>query len=236
MFPGEHWLTVEDPIERRIPHPNVTQVDAMSRTGDDEDTAKEYNHALLAALRAAPDCLYLGEIRSTDTAEIAIRSALTGHPVYSTIHTDGAMKGVARLIDLGIDKTLLLSQSVVKGITSQRLLRELCDCGRIIRRSDWTFFCPPWLHKVFEERGAVRVANHEGCPRCNQGYRPGRQVINEIFIPTRETMRYLVEGRDDMALAAWKEQDGKPLVEIAAERVAIGVADPFDVLRSVNFD
>jgi len=233
-FPGDRWITVEDPIEIRLRHPNVSQVDAV-RTAIDDNTSLAYQRALEAALRAAPKRLLFGEIRSAETARIAVTAALTGHPVLTTLHTDGCMKVVARLVDLGLSPSLLVNQGVLRGVSSQRLLRVLCECSVPITAREWQGYCPPWLTELFREHGCVRTANHAGCMKCRSGYRVGRQVIAEIMPLDQRLTHLLVTGDSQEAMDYWRSMGGVPMLDTARKHVAAGLFDPYEVFRCLNF-
>ncbi len=234
MFPGDHWVTAEDPIEIRIRHDNVDQVDVV-RTATDDDVAQSYRKALEAALRSAPDRLLFGEIRSEDTAAIAVRAALTGHQVLTTLHTDGCMQVVARLMDLGVSGSMLRNQGVLRGICSQRLLRQLCPhCRQPLERGQWPGYCPVWLDEIFNKHRGVYVPNHGGCEYCRGGYVVGRKVVAEIMRLDARLTDLLVEGRTAEALDHWRGLGGVPLLDRTSQQVAAGVFDPYEVIRCLN--
>ncbi len=234
MFPGDHWVTAEDPIEIRIHHDNVDQIDVV-RTATDDDVALSYRKALEAALRSAPHRLLFGEIRSEDTAAIAVRAALTGHQVLTTLHTDGCMQVVARLMDLGVSGSMLRNQGVLRGISSQRLLRRLCPrCRRPSERSQWLGYCPAWLEKIFKKDGGVYLPDIQGCGHCRGGYVVGRKVVTEIMRLDDRLTGLLVEGRTAEALDHWRATGGVPLLDRAGQLVAAGEFDPYEVIRCLN--
>ncbi len=234
MFPGDHWVTAEDPIEIRIRHDNVDQIDVV-RTATDDDVALSYRKALEAALRSAPDRLLFGEIRSEDTAAIAVRAALTGHQVLTTLHTDSCMQAIARLMDLGVSASMLRNQGVIKGVSSQRLLRRLCPhCRRPLERGQWEGYCPPWLADVFDDKGGVYMPDRKGCAKCRGGYLVGRKVITEIMRLDNRLIELLVDGDTSRALVHWQTNGGVPLLQRAQRFVASGEIDPVEVIRCLN--
>ncbi|PKU21395.1 ATPase, T2SS/T4P/T4SS family [Telmatospirillum siberiense] len=233
LFEGDRWITVEDPVEIRLRHPNVTQVDVV-KNADNEDTDQAYNDALIATLRSAPRRLLFGEIRSNASAQIAMRAALTGHAVLTTLHTEGALGAVARLLDMGISPALLQDQNVIRGISSQRLLRKLCSCAIDITRDQWAGFCPSWLDSIFVERGKVRVPNPHPCGHCRAGYEIGRKVITEIMQPDEEMLSLLIGGFRQKAKTHWKSLGGRPMGEQAIVGVFDGRFDPKEVMRCIN--
>jgi len=176
-------ITVEDPVEFQLPR--ITQIQTHA------DIGLTFAGALRSILRQDPDVIMVGEIRDRETAEIAIQSALTGHLVLSTVHTNDAIGAFTRLIDMGVEPFLVATP--VKGLQAQRLVRRLCPhCARPAAHV---------LPAIVEEAAqwAVRVLGdvpmrwHEpvGCARCqHSGYR-GRIGIYEL-IPVDETMQQAV--------------------------------------------
>ena len=151
-------ITVEDPVEYQLEGINQIQVR--------EEVGLTFAVGLRSILRQDPDVIMVGEIRDIETAQIAIRSSLTGHLVLSTLHTNSAIESISRLIDMGIE-TFLLSSSLL-GIMAQRLVRQVCrDCS--VERT-------PLEHevKIFEKYGVTMdfITEGKGCPSCNDtGYR-----------------------------------------------------------------
>ena len=176
-------ITVEDPVEFQLPR--ITQIQTHA------DIGLTFAGALRSILRQDPDVIMVGEIRDRETAEIAIQSALTGHLVLSTVHTNDAIGAFTRLIDMGVEPFLVATP--VKGLQAQRLVRRLCPhCARP---------APHVLPAIVAEAAqwAARVLGDEpmrwhepvGCARCqNTGYR-GRIGIYEL-IPVDETMQQAV--------------------------------------------
>lgn len=160
--------TIEDPIEYNLDGINQTQVRS--------DIGLTFAAALRSILRQDPNIIMVGEIRDSETAEIAVRAALTGHLVLSTLHTNDAPSAITRLIDMGIEPFLVASS--VKMIIAQRLLRKLCDKCKL----------PHKLTSVEGEEldisgveGSDSFYEAAGCPSCNNsGYR-GRSAVYEVF-------------------------------------------------------
>ncbi|SDJ60196.1 MULTISPECIES: GspE/PulE family protein [Bradyrhizobium] len=165
-------FTVEDPIEYQLS--GINQIQVQPQIGLD------FPKALRSILRQDPDIVMIGEIRDLETARIAIQAALTGHLVFSTLHTNGAIAAITRLIDIGLERYLLAS--TVSGVMAQRLVRKLCPaCSRPHTESER-------LHgslKLAASSAAVDLSNSReqvGCEACNgTGYR-GRTTICELLI------------------------------------------------------
>ncbi|MCG6898288.1 MAG: type II secretion system ATPase GspE [Thiocapsa sp.] len=165
-------ITVEDPVEYQLP--GINQIQVKSSIG------MTFASALRAIVRQDPDVIMVGEMRDLETARIAVQSALTGHVVLSTLHTNDAASGVTRLLEMGVEDYLLTS--TINGILAQRLVRRLCpSCPE-------TYEARPELAARFASIGAapsqVQLRRAVGCDECNgTGYR-GRLVITEVLVMT----------------------------------------------------
>ncbi|MBK1717431.1 type II secretion system ATPase GspE [Thiocystis violacea] len=163
-------ITVEDPVEYQLP--GINQIQVKSAIG------MTFAGALRAIVRQDPDIIMVGEMRDLETARIAVQSALTGHVVLSTLHTNDAASGVTRLLDMGVEDYLLTS--TINGILAQRLVRRLCPHCRESYRA------VPELAGRFAHikgiQGDVDLQRAVGCDACNgSGYR-GRLVITEVLL------------------------------------------------------
>jgi len=166
-------ITVEDPVEYQLP--GINQIQVKPQIG------MTFAGALRSIVRQDPDIIMVGEMRDLETARIAVQSALTGHLVLSTLHTNDAPSGVTRLLDMGVEDYLLTS--TINGILAQRLVRRLCSVCRKRYRP------LPELALKFErlretDEGDVFLYRAVGCEQCNDtGYR-GRMVISEVLVMT----------------------------------------------------
>ncbi|WP_207896208.1 type II secretion system ATPase GspE [Thiobaca trueperi] len=165
-------ITVEDPVEYQLP--GINQIQVKSAIG------MTFAGALRAIVRQDPDIIMVGEMRDLETARIAVQSALTGHVVLSTLHTNDAASGVTRLLDMGVEDYLLTS--TINGILAQRLVRRLCPHCRE------SYHALPELAERFASMagGSTQIDLHRavGCDECNgTGYR-GRLVITEVLLMT----------------------------------------------------
>ncbi len=171
-------ITVEDPVEYRLD--GINQVQVNTKAG------LTFANGLRSILRQDPDIIMIGEIRDSETAEIAVRAAITGHLVLSTMHTNDSASTVSRMMDMGIEP-YLVSSSVV-GVVAQRLVKKICTN------------CITEYKPSYSEMELLNIADNEviykgeGCSVCNNtGYR-GRTAIHEIMLMTRE-IRELVDKR-----------------------------------------
>lgn len=160
-------ITIEDPVEYKIE--NINQISVNEKIG------LTYPVILKSILRQDPDIIMVGEIRDKETAEIAIRAAITGHLILSTAHTKDAYSALIRLKDLGVEDYLI--RSAVNLLAGQRLVRKLCDCKIPDRMTDFEYELMSRYIKVDRER---KIFRPKGCPHCNGGYK-GRQAVEEVM-------------------------------------------------------
>ena len=172
-------ITVEDPVEYQMP--NITQIQTHAEIG------YTFARALRAILRQDPDVIMIGEIRDLETAEIAIRSALTGHIVLSTVHTNDALSSFTRLIDMGVEPFLVVAP--VRGVQAQRLVRRACErCSTPI---DPPVSISEQLERLPPRLVGDRWVKVEGCDACRHtGYR-GRTGIYEL-VPVSDALRDMI--------------------------------------------
>jgi len=214
-------ITVEDPVEYQLPGVNQIQVQAQIEL--------TFAAALRSILRQDPDIIMIGEMRDTETAQIGVQSALTGHLVLSTLHTNTAASAVTRLEDMGVERYLITS--AVNGVLAQRLLRTLCeqckqpvDLSREdIQRSGLGAFMEPENHRVFQA---------SGCDACmGTGY-SGRAAIHELFTLDDEMHAVIMSGADATLLhAAARRQGMITLYEDGLRKVVAGVTSLEEVMR-----
>lgn len=195
--------TVEDPVEYRMPLLRQSQVDPS--------IGYDFQKGLRTLLRQDPDVVLVGEIRDAETAEMAIRASMTGHLVFSTLHTNSALGAIPRLVDLGIDAFLI--EDALIGVLAQRLVRKVCaSCGFACEVDQAT---RSWLG---EDLGTPREGS--GCVSCGGSGFQGRSAIAELFLPTDEMAEALRDGAQVSLLqrlareAGFRdmEHDGKRLV------------------------
>ena len=179
--PDKNIITVEDPVEYSAD--NINQIQVNSKVG------LTFASGLRSILRQDPDVIMVGEIRDSETAEIALQSALTGHLLLSTLHTNDATSSLTRLMDMGIADYLLSSTLI--GVLAQRLVRKLCvECKKRTALSPM----------IMEELKLPANGNYyaaEGCKVCDfTGYR-GRQAVGELFVIDDEVKEMLKKGFND---------------------------------------
>ncbi|SOB86575.1 general secretion pathway protein E [Sphingomonas guangdongensis] len=216
-------MTVEDPIEYELPGVAQTQVNAR--------TDMTFARGLRAILRQDPDVIMVGEIRDHETAEVAVRSAMTGHFVLSTLHTNSAIGSVTRLIDMGVERYLLAPMLV--GVAAQRLVRQLCTHCR-------------WQDTATEADarllgGELKVGKRvwrrgSGCDQCGgEGYR-GRAALYEV-IAVDDTLQAMIhDGASEAKLEKEARRTAPSLLEDGVEKVRAGVTTVEEVARVTRED
>ncbi|OAN78812.1 type II secretion system protein GspE [Sulfitobacter pontiacus] len=215
-------LTVEDPIEYSMA--GVGQIQVNSKTD------MTFARGLRAILRQDPDVIMVGEIRDGETAKIAVESAMTGHLVLSTLHTNTAIGAVSRLIDMGVERFLLAP--MIRGLVAQRLVRKLCaDCRA--------------PHSVTETDVSLlagslavgdRVYEANGCEACGgTGYR-GRLPLYEIVVATQRLEAMIHEGASEAALTAEARRTGPGIMQDGAQKIGAGLTTVQEVARAVRED
>ena len=189
--PEVNIITVEDPVEIRIPGLNQCQVNVKA--------GMTFASGLRSILRQDPDIILVGEIRDGETAEIAMRAAITGHLVFSTIHTNDAVSSINRLVDMGLEPYMVSSALV--GVVSQRLVRRICTNCR-------ESYDPDISDKQYLRLDeGQKLYRGKGCTECNEKGYKGRIAIHEIVIITMK-MKALLEKRaseDEMRALAVTE-------------------------------
>ncbi len=214
-------ITAEDPVEYQLPRINQCQVQ--------EKIGLDFAKVLRACLRQDPDVLLVGEIRDTITAEIAVRAALTGHLVLSTLHTNDAVSSAMRLIDMGVDGYLVASS--VHAVVAQRLVRRICDVCHIEHEPNVQehALLDQWLGS---DQPHGKFFRGKGCSRCNMtGYR-GRIGVFE-FLELDEAMADALRRNNaaDFANAANASEHYVPLNMAALEYAREGVTTLDEVCR-----
>ena len=204
-------ITIEDPVEY--------QMDGINQIHVNGQIGLTFASGLRHIVRQDPDVIMVGEIRDRETADVAIRAALTGHFVYSTLHTNDAPSSIARLTDMGVENYLIVSS--LTAVLAQRLVRVICkEC----RRPD-AHVTNPWGDSVQTHRGA-------GCERCfGTGYL-GRVGIFELMEMNEELRRLCMQNADSSVLTAAARRAGmKTLREDGWQKVADGVTTVDEVVR-----
>lgn len=219
--PDRKIITVEDPVEYQLKGINQVQVQ--------REVDMTFSAALRAMLRQAPNIIMVGEIRDGETAEIAVNASLTGHMVFSTLHTNDAPSAVSRLVDIGL-KPYLVSASL-RGALAQRLVRRICDSCKEPYDPE-----PAELHSLGIQQDQTADAHFmrgRGCPRClGTGFK-GRLGIFEIFLVDNEIEQMIYENATVVDLRDKARELGmRTLREDGIRKVLAGMTTISEVLRS----
>jgi general secretion pathway protein E/type IV pilus assembly protein PilB len=214
-------ITVEDPVEYQLP--GIKQIQVNPKIG------LTFGNGLRAILRHDPDIIMIGEVRDLETAEIAVQSALTGHLVFTTLHTNDAPSAITRMLDMGVEPFLVAS--TVEGLMAQRLVRRICKgCKAECKASSVELEAgmPPDI-KVFW-RG-------KGCEDCRgTGYR-GRQGVFELVVVDDAVREMILKHEGANRLKKYAVEHGmRTLREDGWERVRLGVTTPEEVVRITKVD
>jgi type II secretory ATPase GspE/PulE/Tfp pilus assembly ATPase PilB-like protein len=218
--PDKNIITVEDPVEYEIP--GVNQIQANERIG------LTFANVLRNILRHDPNVIMIGEIRDPETAEIAMRAALTGHLVLSTLHTNDAPSAVTRLIDMGMEPFLVAS--TIRAVLAQRLVRKVCYNCKIL-------YTPTQeeiqKYKIpVKENEKLQLAKGKGCDICGGTGYFGRTAIFELFIMNETIEDLVLKKMPASAIRAEARKSGMiTLREDAWNKVKQGITTPEEVLR-----
>ena len=218
--PDINIITIEDPVEY--------QIDGIGQIQVNPKINLTFANGLRSIVRQDPDVILVGEIRDLETAEIAIQSALTGHLVFSTLHTNDSASAVTRLIDMGIEPFLVTSSVIA--ILAQRLIRVVCsECKASYVPDEEEYRSIGLTPEMVEGRSFFRGA---GCPAClNTGYR-GRSGIFEVLMMTDEVKGIILRTSDAGAIKTQSIAQGMiTLREAGARKVLAGVTTIEEVFR-----
>jgi general secretion pathway protein E len=215
-------LTIEDPIEYEIRGVNQSQVKP--------EIGLTFAAALRAFVRQDPDVIMVGEVRDSETANIAIHAALTGHLVLTTLHTETAATAVPRLLDLGVEPFLL--QSTLRAVIAQRLVRILCDRCKAERQLTATDLAEDPRYAMLGLRVGNSVREPNGCDHCSgTGYR-GRTGVFEVLEAADEVRRLIGARTDSDAIAQAATRAGMTtMFEHGVAKCRAGVTSAAEILR-----
>lgn len=208
--------TIEDPVERNLVRINQTQVNPQA--------GLSFEAGLRSILRQDPDIIMVGETRDSETASIAVRSAITGHLVFSTLHTNDAVSAIVRLEDMGVEPYMVANS--LTGVMAQRLVKKICpNCREAYEASD--------IEKSLLGMEVSRLYRGRGCHQCNETGYKGRTAIHEI-LAIDKTIRAMVSKRQPIEDIYTYVEEGKrltPLRESVAKLTAEGVTSMEEFLK-----
>ncbi len=217
--PGKKIITIEDPVEYQLE--GINQIPVNRKRGMD------FANGLRAIVRQDPDIIMVGEIRDRETADIAIRSALTGHLVFSTLHTNDAPGAVARLIDMGLEPYLLASS--LEGVLAQRLVRTICPNCRVKYTPE-----PEVMERMGHGPGNGKGGNFyrgKGCRQCRHTGYAGRTGIFELLRITAPVRQAILRRASTADIVAVAPDDHAPMREDGFRKTKSGITTLEEVLR-----
>lgn len=216
-------VTIEDPVEYKLM--NVTQMQVNEKIG------LTFEVGLRTVLRQDPNIILIGEIRDERTAAIATRAALTGHLVFSTLHTANAVNAIFRMLDMQV-KSYLLAE-VLAGCISQRLLRCICEHCRTNCIPDENS-----LQKKFMQKYAIKSAFYgKGCEECNNTGYAGRIAVQEIFVVNANMRKAIAAKANSVVVKNIALENGmQPLLSDAIAKITEGKTTINEVMRVINED
>ena len=219
-------LTIEDPVEHKLPGVNQSAVQP--------DIGNTFANLLRSFLRGDPNVIMVGEMRDYETAEIAIRAALTGHLVFSTLHTNDAVGGITRLLDMNVEPFLVAS--AVRAFIAQRLVRRLCPvCKAPAQPGD---YAPAYLRSIgFPPEYEGKIMRAVGCESCRHSGYEGRLAIMEICMVTPRLQELITQRKTAADLRPAAEKEGmRPLRKYGFDKVAAGATTIEEVMRVTTAD
>ncbi|NVN92714.1 MAG: Flp pilus assembly complex ATPase component TadA [Desulfuromonadales bacterium] len=222
--PGVKTLTIEDPIEYSI--------DGIVQTEVNEIIGNTFARLLRAFLRQDPDNIMVGEIRDLETATISMRAALTGHSVFSTLHTNDATSAVTRMIDMGVEPSLI--STTLRYVLAQRLVRHVCVSCKV----PYTPSAQLQSELGIPNGSGMEFFQGKGCPSCNFTGFSGRRPIVELWVPTREELLMVNRRPDNLSLRniVFSVPGRMTMIESGFRLVQAGETKLEELLRVVPYE
>lgn len=217
---NKNIFTIEDPVEYFLPLARQSEINIKA--------GLTFASGLRSILRQDPDVILVGEMRDLETAELTIRAALTGHLVFSTLHTNNAVSSIARMIDMGIQPFLITS--TLEAVIAQRLLRVLCEeCKEEISKDDGIY------KKLKIDPTESRLYKPRGCRKCGETGYKGRTVIYEILSLSHEIKKLINEKADLDAIERQALKEGfKTMYDLGIEKVKMGITTISELLAATK--
>ncbi len=218
-------ITVEDPIEMNIEGINQVQVNS--------DIGMTFAAALRSILRQDPNVILIGEIRDSETASIAVRASITGHIVFSTIHTNNSLATIERLLDMDVERYLLAT--ALEGIISQKLARKICPHCRTLRPTT------PYEKKVFKDtlnKNITEIWEPHKCDKCINGYL-GRIAIQEVLAINDEIRDIISKpntDKEELRKKVYDENDTITLLQDGLDKVIKGYTTFEEIYKLVEIE
>lgn len=227
-------FTVEDPPE--YPIPGAVQMPVVNASTAAE-RSEAFTKAIAASLRSNPDRIMIGEIRDAASAKLAFEASMTGHQVWTTLHSNDAITVPFRMRDLEVEQYKLGDPSLLTGLISQRLVRVLCpECATPVEEDNLTLGLQARLESAEIPVERLRMRNEQGCSTCGagNGYK-GRTIVGEIILPDAGFMEFVRDDDKRSAEQYWLTRlNGRNMVEHTVERLQRGEVDIHDAERVVG--
>jgi type II secretory ATPase GspE/PulE/Tfp pilus assembly ATPase PilB-like protein len=202
----------------------------VTNAGTEEERSRAFSAAIANAMRLDPDTIMIGEVRDRASAQNALRAAMTGHQVWTTVHANGAIAVVDRLVDLGLPLEMVADHGVTTGLISQRLMKVLCPVCKLPLLSHEGALSDDLMRRVKRVARAALDNVHivgPGCEYCRGHGTIGRTVVAEIVLPDAQFFEYVRTGQKVRAAQYWLEDlHGRTLLDHAIEKVSTGQVDP----------
>ncbi len=220
--PNVNVITVEDPVEKNID--GINQVQVNSKAG------MTFAAALRSILRQDPDIVMIGEMRDSETADIGIRAAITGHLVLSTLHTNDAASTIVRLVDMGVAPYMVATSLI--GVIAQRLVKVLCPHCKTPRYSTEE------ENKLMKIDHSVQIFDACGCPSCNNTGYKGRVAVHEILQIDKQVRKQIMENApvEEIKEYAVSHQHMRTLKQCAIHYLKEGITTVEEVLKVAYYE
>jgi len=222
--PERRFITIEDPVEYELP--GVNQIPVRPKRG------LTFANGLRAIVRQDPDVIMVGEIRDRETADIAVRAALTGHLVFSTLHTNDACEAIPRLLDMGVEP--YLAASALRGIVAQRLVRQICEACKRPRQVSAEEM--EQLRQELGDIGAPTLYSGAGCRECRSTGFKGRTVIAELLLVGDRLRDAILRRASAAEIRKAVEPRMLTMSQSGCRKVLAGITTPEEVLRVTHLE
>lgn len=231
-----HVITVEDPVEYPITGAVQTPV---TNASSEDDRSRAFAEAISNAMRLDPNTIMIGEVRDKASAQSALRAAMTGHQVWTTVHANSAIGIIDRLEDLGLPLRMVADPGVVSGMISQRLVKLLCPHCKVRIATAPSKLPTALLDRVLQVTGSeyeqVCMAG-PGCVRCRGKGTVGRTVLAEVITPDEKFFAHVRAGDKAAAIEHWlNELGGRTMAEHAVDKLRAGLIDPVMAEKAVGW-
>jgi general secretion pathway protein E len=219
-------VTVEDPPE--YPIEGVVQTPVKNAANADE-RSDVFSAAISNAMRLDPDAIMIGEVRDHPSAQLALRAAMTGHQLWTTVHANSALAIIDRLVDLELPLSMIADPNLINSLICQRLVKLLCPHCKLALAGNEHQLPGAVLERARRvtktQAGAICVAG-KGCEHCSRKGTHGRTAVVEIIVPDRRFFELIRAGDKDGARQYWLSQGGRTMRQHAIEKIGQGLIDP----------